>query len=245
MRPIIGVVFCGLENNRQFVTDTYLEAIHACHAIPIIIPYLSVDTLTSSYESIFLYYIRLCNGFLFCGGEDISPCLFHEDLKTDIGSTDIKTDLYQLLLMKEVLLAGRPILSICRGMQVLNVALGGTLIQDISLRNVPSLNHMQISKDRSDPCHSIHIKTFSLLHKLFGEHCYVNSFHHQCIGCPGQNLTITAYSADGIAEAIELPGHPFTLGVQWHPECMVSCNPHMKDLFLTFTESCKTENTTI
>lgn len=237
MRPIIGIVFCGLDHNRQFVTHTYLEAIHTCHAVPIIIPYLSIDTCASSYESIFLYYIRLCDGFLFCGGADISPILFHEDLNTDIGSTDKETDLYQILFMKEVLLSGRPLMAICRGMQVLNVALGGSLFQDISLRKVTSLNHMQISKNRSDPCHSVQIKTGSLLYKILGEHCYVNSFHHQCINRLGQNLTITATSNDGVIEAIELSDHPFTLGVQWHPECMTSCN--MKDLFLTFTDACR------
>lgn len=231
MRPIIGIVFCGLENNRQFVPHAYIEAIHTCHAIPIIIPYLSNEHLNFSYDSIFLYYIRLCDGFLFCGGEDISPNLFREDLKTEKGRTDQKIDLYQLWFMKEVLLSNRPFLSICRGMQVLNVALDGSLFQDISLRNSPSLNHTQISEDRSDPCHLIQIQTNSMLYKILGEYCYVNSFHHQCINHLGQNLVISASSADGVIEAIELPDHPFALGVQWHPECMISENPRMKDLF--------------
>lgn len=132
-KPVIGIVFCGFSDDRLFVPFSYIQAIEKSDGIPVIIPYLSdADSLSS--------YLSICDGFLFCGGDDITPELFGEELQTDHGTTDRKTDQFHLTLMQKVLDFHLPVLGICRGMQVLNLALGGTIYQDLSLRNgTPSI----------------------------------------------------------------------------------------------------------
>lgn len=122
--------------------------------------------------------------------------------------------------MRQVLKAGLPVLGICRGMQILNLALGGTIWQDLSLRPGPTLQHMQVSLSRSDPSHRITVSKDSILYDILGKSCTVNSFHHQCVKNLGKGLRITAAASDGVIEAIEGERPVFTAGVQWHPECM-------------------------
>ncbi|MEI3210541.1 MAG: gamma-glutamyl-gamma-aminobutyrate hydrolase family protein [Lachnospiraceae bacterium] len=125
-KPVIGIVFCGFSDDRLFVPFSYIQAIEKSDGIPVIIPYLSdADSLSS--------YLSICDGFLFCGGDDITPELFGEELQTDHGTTDRKTDQFHLTLMQKVLDFHLPVLGICRGMQVLNLTLGGTIYQDLSL----------------------------------------------------------------------------------------------------------------
>lgn len=232
MTPVIGIVFCGFTENRQFVSHAYVEAISDSGGTPIIIPY-------SSSKNHFACYSSICDGILFCGGGDISPLLFDEELLTPKGTTDWKTDSFHLNFMKEILKKSIPVLCICRGMQVMNLALGGTIFQDISLRCETALIHMQSSHNRSDPCHKINIIPNSMLYSISNNFSVVNSFHHQCIHELGKNLQISALSSDGVIEAIEIPNHPFALGLQWHPECMYQTNPEMKKIFSKFIEKSK------
>ena len=147
--------------------------------------------------------------------------------------------------MQKVLHAKRPVLAICRGMQVMNLALGGSIYQDLSLRPSPTLQHMQISGSRKDPCHKITVSQNSMLSDFLGTHANVNSFHHQCLHfipplirpvATASDGRPVATASDGVVEAIEIPGHPFALGVQWHPEVLLSLDPGMEKLFLTLTE---------
>ena len=231
MKPVIGILYCGFltqgfDRQSIYVTASYLSAIEASGGLPVIIPYIS-----STYD--IASYIKFCDGFLFCGGDDITPILFHEELCTDRGHTDQKTDSFHLSFMKEALRSRLPIFGICRGMQVLNLALGGTIYQDISLRPQPSLNHMQLSEKRSDLCHKISVSNNSLLCSFLGNNHLVNSFHHQAIKKLGKDLFLSAISSDGIAEAIEYPKLPFVVGVQWHPECLLE-DESMFELFRHF-----------
>lgn len=227
MKPLIGIVYCGFTDQKMFVSAPYVEAIDISGGIPIIIPYTPIFNNIASY-------INFCDGFLFCGGDDITPLLFGEELLTNRGKTDQKTDVFHLNLMRQILHSGLPLLGICRGMQVLNLALGGTIYQDISLRPRKSLNHMQLSCDRSDICHKITLSEDSMLYKFCGKYFDVNSFHHQCIKNLGKDMKLAAVASDGVIEAIESSSHPFVLGVQWHPECMLGQDIPMQHLFLDF-----------
>ena len=117
MNPIIGIVACGSTDQRQFVPQTYISAIEDAGGIPVILPCTKED---EAYP----HYGKICDGFLFCGGDDVSPLLFGEELQTDRGRTDTRTDIFHLSFMEYALKTRLPILGICRGMQILNIALG-------------------------------------------------------------------------------------------------------------------------
>lgn len=136
--------------------------------------------------------------------------------------------------MKRILLTQKPILAICRGIQILNVACGGTIYQDISLKSEDVLNHLQTSNSRRDISHKIIVVPGTLLHRITGSILYTNSFHHQAIEQLGHGLVASAHTSDGIIEAIEMPEHPFIVGVQWHPEAMFRNCSEMRGLFHAF-----------
>lgn len=230
MPPIIGLPVCQRGENRQIVTQSYIDAVTEAGGIPLLLPIIPQSGSAASYTG-------LCDGFLFCGGEDINPLLFGQEPLYGNCSTDLRTDLFHLSLMLDVLRAKKPVLAICRGMQVMNTALGGTLYQDLSLYPSPALSHMQSSLLRSDPSHEISISSHSMLWNILGDSAYVNSFHHQCIQHPAQSLKVTARTSDGVIEAIEQNRHPFAIGVQWHPECLYTSQPSMKNLFYAFLEA--------
>ncbi len=227
MKPKIGVVVCGLMDDRQFVTNTYIQSIRYSGGLPFILPLIRSDSVLQEYTA-------FCDGFLFCGGGDITPLLFGEEPRNGIGQTDITLDLFQIRLMKAVLNTNKPMFSICRGMQVYNVACGGTIYQDISLQPGRPLNHMQQSYSRAEVSHKINVDKNSQLRKYIGSHLEVNSYHHQTVGMLGKNLTACAHATDKTIEAIEMPSHPFAIGVQWHPECMYRTSPEMRELFSEF-----------
>lgn len=232
MNPIIGIVSCGYMNNRQFVTQNYIKAVEDSGGIPIIIPCV-ID------PSLYCRYTAICDGFLFCGGDDITPWLFGEELVTAHGKTDTKTDIFHLSFMDYVLTAKLPLLAICRGMQILNVVLGGSIYQDISLRSELSINHMQLSENRTDVSHRVMFSKNSMLYNICGDCEITNSFHHQCIKTLGKDLRISGISSDGVIEALESVVHPFVVGVQWHPECMYQSYPSMKKLWHNFIKNSK------
>ena len=224
MKAKIGIIICGLKDHKQFVSDAYIQAIKSVGGIPLILPLVKSKSLIEEY-------VNLCDGFLFCGGGDITPLLFGEEPLTDIGTTDITLDLFQIRVMKTVLEKDKPILAICRGMQVLNVACGGNIYQDISLASFETINHMQPSMTRKDVSHKVIMEPSSKLHKLLGNFVFTNSFHHQSIHHLGKDLIVSAFTKDGIIEGIEMPSRTFVVGVQWHPENMLKTASNMKQLF--------------
>lgn len=223
MKTKIGIVICGLENQKQYVSDSYIQAIKTVGGLPIILP------LVKS-KSVITEYTELCDGFLFCGGGDITPLLFGQEPADNSGKTDLSLDLYQIRLMKTILTTDKPVLAICRGMQVLNVACGGTIYQDMNLVDFDTINHMQNSVSRRDISHKVTFEPDSLIQKLLGDFAYTNSYHHQAVDRLGKGLTVSGFTGDDIAEAVEMPSHTFVLGVQWHPENMPDCS-NMKQLF--------------
>ena len=227
MEPKIGIVVCGFTENRQFVTNPYIQSIRYSKGLPLILPLVRSDHVIDEY-------VKFCDGFLFCGGDDITPLLFGEEPRDGNGKTDITVDLFQIRLMKRVLASQKPVLAICRGMQILSVACGGTIWQDMSLTPGRILNHMQQSASRSEVSHRIRIERGSRLKQYAGSCLYVNSFHHQAVNMPGKGVSVSARAQDGTIEAVELDSHPFAIGVQWQPECMYRTSQEMRDLFHEF-----------
>lgn len=223
MKAKIGIVTCGFMKDRQFVADSYIQAIHKANGLPIILPMVKSNLIIADYLS-------LCDAFLFCGGEDITPLLFGEEPAQGLGKTDAALDIFQIRLMQAVLNSGKPVLAICRGMQIMNVALNGSIYQDLS-QGKDAINHMQTSSSRQDASHKVTFVSGSRMHRIFGDFAFTNSFHHQAIKRLGEGLLATGYTGDGMIEAIERPGLPFTIGVQWHPECMLQSNAKMLHLF--------------
>lgn len=225
MKPVIGVT-CDydLNENRSQVFSGYYESIIRAGGIPLLVPCaegLSPEDLIGRFD-----------GLLLTGGQDIDPYLYGEEPHQDIGSVYPARDRLEIGLCKMAAEAGIPVLGICKGLQVMNVAMGGTLIQDIrSALGGKALCHSQKAPGFIG-MHDVHISEGSKLRSIFNsDKLRVNSFHHQAIKEVGGPLVITARAGDGVPEAAESTSHRFFVGVQWHPERMVSKAPEMLKLF--------------
>lgn len=210
--------------------QNYCDAILAAGGIPLPVPHHSL--LTEDYAN-------LVDGFIFTGGNfDIDPVLYgvshrHERVTIKPGRTAFEWDLLELACEKE-----KPILGICGGMQLMNVVLGGTLVQHIPDEVENCLAHEQPTP-RTEPGHEIHIYENTFLHRLLVSagiqgKISVNTAHHQAIKSVGAGLCVNAVASDGVIEGIEDPSRPFCLGVQWHPEYHVS--EADKEIFLNFVQ---------
>lgn len=226
MVPVIGIVSCGFIEEKQFVSQPYIHAIESSGGLPIIIPCTRAVPRHPS--------LQFCDAFLFCGGDDITPLLMGEDPSPKNGTTDLKTDFFHLNLMKTLLASGRPMLAICRGMQILNITMGGTIYQDASLYPKVHISHIQRSKKRSDISHKVFFQKPSILYNIYGKYAFTNSFHHQYIKDPAPHLIPAGRTSDQVIEALEADCHPFLIGVQWHPECMYDTSAGARRLFDRF-----------
>ncbi len=173
-----------------------------------------------------------CDGLIICGGNDIHPSYYGEEI-TKSRLIDIERDKREFEITKNFLETGKPILGICRGHQLLNVILGGTLIQDIP--NASS--HMQQSG--VDNIHTLKANPKSILYNLYGDYFFVNSAHHQAINQLGNGLIPTAFSMDGVIEATEHFSKPY-ITVQFHPERMnTDKTENGMEIFKYFIDLCK------
>ena len=184
-------------------------------------------------------YIQTIDGLFLTGGSDMSPLFYGEGSLKKKWQGETKRPRFEILLVKRALKHQKPILGICQGCQVLNVACGGSLYQDIRMQKVSDRKHL-ISGEKVSACrHRIQIVKQSRLHRIVGkESLVVNSAHHQAIKKVGKTMRITATAADGIIEAIESTGESFCLGVQWHAEQMAT-SPFQKKIFSTFLRACR------
>jgi len=228
-KPIIGITSSYVKHNYYmegvYVHHDYHKAVIEAGGIPLILPIAPPDVLDS--------YIDMCDGFILSGGEDIDPQFYGSSPHQNIGVFYTERDESEIYLTKKLLDETKPVLAICRGMQLLNVVLGGTLIQDIPSQVPDSLQHVQ-KIDRPKEQHDISfIGNSKKLHKLFPNtfNLRVNSLHHQAIDKLGRNLLVTSLSEDDIVESVEHISHPFFIGVQWHPESMCQRSDTMKVLF--------------
>ncbi|HIE06213.1 MAG TPA: gamma-glutamyl-gamma-aminobutyrate hydrolase family protein [bacterium (Candidatus Stahlbacteria)] len=227
MQPVIGITsgYCW-EKKWYFLARAYLNAITNARGIPLIIPTIPAAGIESITDRI--------DGLLLSGGVDISP-LFYGEEPVGVGKVDPERDRFEIEITKEAWGLGMPILAICRGIQVLNVALGGTLKQKIK-----GLKHFQ-QAERCQPSHTILIEKESRFYKIIKRRrLMVNSFHRDAIEKVAPHLVSTARSSDNIVEVLEAedPGK-FVLGVQFHPECMVDKFPIFRKIFSEFVLATK------
>jgi len=214
MQSVIGVTGnYSIEEQTHCLRDYYIKSVQRAGGVPVIIPPLQD-------ESIIEQYLNLCHGFVLSGGGDVDPYYWGEHPGPELGEINPWRDYFELCITRRILNLHIPVLGICRGCQVLNIAAGGSVIQHIS----SSLNHHQ-NAPRNYAIHDVHIeKTSKLGNILQTENIRVNSFHHQAVKNLGQNMLSCAYASDGIIEAIERVDFSFAIGVQWHPECLEDKN---------------------
>lgn len=183
------------------------------------------------------------DGILFAGGEDVDPSFYEEAKKFPTVETDRARDEFELALLDAARECRLPVLGICRGLQMINVKFGGTLYQDLE-REAYSEAGLQVDHkqagSRSDATHAVTVtEPESRLGEAFRGNCRVNSLHHQAIKRVGRGLKVTAYSEDGLPEAVEDAGdYPFLLAVQWHPEEMAD-KPEQRKIFEQFLARCR------
>lgn len=232
MKPLIGIT-CSYDqkDGRFFVPEAYIEAVLETGGYPVLLPGSgSIKKVTS--------YLKKVKGIVLSGGLDVDPSFFGEEPSLGLGEITPERDRFEIMLIKGAFEAKISILGICRGIQVLNVACGGTVVQHIPGRIEKPIKHNQ-SAPRWYPSHHVSVTEGTMLAKIIGSgKTKVNSFHHQAVKNVAPGFKICAKSSDGVIEAIENPKYHFAVGVQWHPECMYQRDKKARKLFEAFVKSC-------
>jgi putative glutamine amidotransferase len=212
------------------VPFAYSNSVEAAGGVPLILP-LTTDA------SALACMLECVDGLIIPGGIDVAPALFGQEPHPNLGKVNPDLDTFHLALTRLAVAAKKPLLGICRGAQVINVALGGTLYQDIpALFPDSTLCHMQKTLSY-DTDHEVSITPGSRLYDIFGPGIAINSRHHQSIMDPGKGIVITGRAPDGVVEAAEHTSLPIDL-IQWHPELLMQKNHDMLPLFTYFVQRC-------
>lgn len=236
--PIIGIsgsilidegrIFPGYE--RAYVNNDYIQSVARCKALPYIIPIIEDDELIRAQ-------VENIDALILSGGQDVNPLLWDEEPHNKLGTIMPKRDTFDSKLFKIALELKKPILGICRGEQLINVAEGGSLYQDISLIENAYIKHTQQCPPHV-ATHTVEIKEDTKLYEILNENeIQVNSFHHLGINKVAPGYIVSAISKDGVIEAIEKVGEDFVIGVQWHPEMMTKECSKMKKIFMGLVDA--------
>jgi putative glutamine amidotransferase len=237
-KPIIGITPSPMDDtqdhgsfHRYTIANTYTEAVEAAGGVPIVIP-PQAGNIKELLDAV--------DGLLLSGGGDINPELYgDQDVHEKTYGIHEGRDELELALAREALDRDLPVLCICRGIQVLNVALGGTLYQDVASEYSDEISHRQQDNGipKHDPGHAVSVKADSLLARTYGSTTIeVNSFHHQSLKETASELLISAVAPDGSIEGAEHPGKTWVLGVQWHPEMMFEAHAEHLKPFIALVE---------
>jgi putative glutamine amidotransferase len=232
MSIVIGITPAVSDVGDSSLISTYSYAIEHSGATPIVLPYVT------SKESI-MHFADMCDGFFFTGGMDIEPAVYGQEKKETCDQTQPKRDELELALFEAAFATGKPILGICRGMQLINAILGGTLYQDIPTETNATISHRQ-TEARFEFSHDIRVIKDSPLYSLLGkERIRGNSFHHQALDRLGDELKVLAESDDGIIEGFYHAVHPYLRAYQWHPERLFDKDCDARLIFSDFISACK------
>lgn len=233
-RPLIGVTpGYDADKDRIYIARGYIEGVNNAGGLAVLLPLDpgpgGLGELTGRFD-----------GFLLSGGADIDARYYGEENLKINGGISPRRDRLEIGLAKAVIESGKPLLAICRGIQVLNAALGGTLYQDIhsQIRERELLKHWQEAPDWY-PVHDVALVRDTKLWDCFCKDSLgVNSYHHQAVKDVGKGLKVAARTSDGIVEALEHESHRFAVGVQWHPEMMWKEDRECLKLFEAFIKAC-------
>lgn len=211
-RPAIGITldFSRQQPEHFALRDDYVRAVEDAGGLPLVlVPGRAADARE---------LLDRVDGLMLTGGGDVDPSAYGEPPHDKLGRVTPERDALELALCREALSRRLPVLAICRGHQVLNVATGGTLVQDIPSQIPGALDH-DPDTERWDMAHQVRILPGTRLRAILGaDRVAVNSFHHQAVRETGRGVLVSATAEDGVIEGIEVPDQPFVVGVQWHPE---------------------------
>ncbi len=211
--PLIGITAGSEPSHPDYyvLRKDYVRSIELSGGLPVV--------LAPAGAALHPALLSKLDGLVLTGGIDVAPRLYGETPHPTVTDTSAEQDEFEVKLVHEALAHDVPILAICRGMQLLNVALGGTLVQDIRTEASSAVRHDDFERPRTDLAHAVSVVTGTRLHELLGrDEVEVNSFHHQAVSRLATPLVASAFAPDGLVEAVELPARRFVLGVQWHPE---------------------------
>lgn len=234
-KPIIAVApLFDNKLNSIWMLPNYLDGIIEAGGIPVILP-LNIQ------EKEIIHLASKFDGFLFTGGQDVNPNLYSEERMDCCDEINTSRDSMECILLEHVIKQDKPVLGICRGLQIMNVILGGSLYQDIQEQHKDEIkvNHRQ-KPPYDTPCHSVKVIKGTLLDSIVkSDTLQVNSLHHQAIKELSFQLKAAAVSVDGIVESVYIPGKNFVLAIQWHPEFLYTKDSPSFNIFKKFVDSCK------
>ncbi len=237
MRPVIGMTHSIQQDEKRLMMPmSYSNAVREAGGTPVLLPITRDEEVIEAYAA-------LVDGVLVSGGDDIDPLSYGEDQLWGCGDVLPLRDEFEMKLIRTLLEKHpqKPLLGICRGEQMLNVALGGTLYQDLKSQMPGCIAHQQ-HQTAIYPSHKVLIDAGTKLYAIYGStQIMTNSHHHQAVKEPAPGLLVTARAADGVIEGFEKPDHPYFVGVQWHPERLVEReeNALHKQLFKSFVDACR------
>lgn len=232
-KPVIGIMPQIPDDHNSFrVTRWYWEALLGSGAMPFMLP-------PTGDEAMLRYFIARCDGLLLAGGGDIAPKYYGEETLPECGPLYTPRDENEMLALKIALETDLPVLGICRGEQLINVAMGGTLYQDIPSQFDNSIVHSVQPYDGVQT-HWVNLVPDQPLAKLLGtERLFTNSYHHQAVKDPAPGMEIMAYSENGVVEAFYFPEKSFLWGIQWHPEMSYFLDKESGKIFEAFLNAAK------
>lgn len=231
-RPIVGITLGdGDEPGLHSMREDYVRSVEQADGVPVVLPPVRPGDAG-------LVLDRL-DGLLLSGGVDLDPSLYGRAPHPKLGRVNRRRDDFELALVREALERDIPTFGICRGQQVLNVARGGTLVQDIPSEWTGAMGHDARGR-RWRRAHDVDILPGTRLHALLRrDSVAVNSFHHQAVADVGDGLVVSARSRDGVVEGLEMPGRRFVVAVQWHPESFWNREDSFRLLFDAHVEACR------
>ena len=231
-KPVIGIMpLVDVERESYWMLPGYMKAVSAAGGIPIML------SLTED-EGDIRRMASMCDGFIFTGGQDSDPAMYGEVKRAVCGECVEERDVMETVFFQEALKSNKPCLGICRGYQLFNILLGGTIYQDLPTDMPSEVVHRQ-GHPYDEPSHEVSVLPGTPLEKLAqSDKLAVNSLHHQGVNKLAEKLVPMAVAPDGIVEAVYMPSRKFVWGLQWHPEYRYTKDKVSRDIFNAFVKAC-------